>query len=99
MSEKPENYSRDADQTRYLWLVGIVAMTTLLGFFVFEGIALFKYTNDNKGSSNGYKALIFTPEIVHTLIPVTLGGITFLGGFLFGRERGKRITEGNGRER
>ena len=88
-----ENYSRDADQTRYLYIVGIIAGGTLLGLFALEMVAMFKPLGET------YKALIFTPEIVHTLIPVTVGGLAGLGGFLYGRESGKREVErkmGNG---
>ena len=43
-----------------------------------------------------HKAFVFTPEIVHTLIPVTIGGLSAVGGFLFGRGVGERRMSGNG---
>ena len=85
--EQQEDYSRDADQTRYLIIVGIIAGGTLVGLFALEIIAIFVDVET---------AFVFTPEIVHTLIPVTVGGLSALGGFLYGREAGKRMMTGNG---
>lgn len=84
-----ENYSRDADQTRYLLLVGIISGGTLIGLFTLEILSIFGHVKE---------AFIFTPEIVHTLLPLTVGGLAGIGGFLYGRESGKRMTmngEGN----
>lgn len=94
MAEQNENFSRDADQTRYIWIVGIVGMAALFILFALEltAMILFKLSN----ADGSYKAFIFTPEIVHTLIPVTLGVIGTVGGFIFGREHGK-MQERNGR--
>jgi spore maturation protein SpmA len=80
-----ENYSRDADQTRYIFLIGIIAGVTLLGLFILEIISMF---------ISDHKAFVFTPEIVHTLIPVTIGGLSAVGGFLFGRGVGQRTPNG-----
>ena len=70
------NYSRDADQTRYIYIVGIIGMAALLFLFVLEMTALiiFKIT----ATDGAYKPFIFTPEIVHTLIPVTPVSYTHL---------------------
>lgn len=90
MSDKQstqEDYSRDADQTRYLYIVGLIAAMTLLGLFALEILHM-------SGLMKKTTPYIFTPEIVHTLIPVTVGGLATLGGFLYGREVGKRQTNG-----
>ena len=88
-----ENFSRDADQTRYIYLIGLIAITALVGLFGLEFVALMKFTMaDNP--SNGYTAFIFTPEIVHTLLPITIGTIGAVGGFLFGRAVGQQKTNG-----
>ena len=81
------SYSRDADQTRYIWIVGGIAFFTLLGLFILEILNMF---------SKIEQMLVFTPEIVHTLIPVTVGGLTAIGGFLFGRGVGERQARKNG---
>ena len=93
MSEQQGKYSRDADQTRYLWIVGIIGIASLLILFILEltAMIIFKII----GNDGSYKPFIFTPEIVHTLIPVTVGTIGTVGGFLFGREMGKQ-QERNG---
>ena len=87
--EKKDNYSRDADQTRYLWIAGIIGESTLIFMFALEVIAMVKFATLNKDGS-GYTPFIFTPEIVHTLIPVTVGAVLTIGSFLFGREVGKQ---------
>ena len=93
MAEQKDNYSREADQTRYLWIVGIIGMTALIILFALEitAMVMFKLAD----TDGNYKAFIFTPEIVHTLIPVTIGVIGTVGGFIFGREQGK-MQERNG---
>ena len=88
-----ENFSRDADQTRYIYLVGLIAMTSLIGLFSLEFLAMIKYIVNVK-SSNGYTPVIFTPEIVHTIIPVTIGTIGVVAGFLFGRAVGEQKASG-----
>lgn len=50
---------------------------------------MIKFSVSNKDGS-GYTPFIFTPEIVHTLIPVTVGAVLTIGSFLFGREMGKQ---------
>ena len=92
--KKEENFSRDADQTRYIYLVGMIALTALVGLFILEIFGMIKYTLATKGS-NGYVPFIFTPEIVHTIIPVTMGTIGVVGGFLFGRSVGQQKTDGD----
>lgn len=82
---KTDDYSRDADQTRYLYLIGIIAGFTLLGLFALEVVFMFTPVTEAK---------IFTPEIVHTLIPVTVGAVATIGGFLFGRGVGAKQTNG-----
>ena len=95
--EKKENFSRDADQTRYIYIAGALAMTTVIGLFVLEAIAMFKFRMvDSAGGILTYKAFIFTPEIVHTIMPITISALTGVGGFLFGREVGKQQMR-NGR--
>lgn len=93
MSEPKEKYSRDADQTRYLWIVGVIGVSSLLILFILELTAMIIFKMFSTDGS--YKAFIFTPEIVHTLIPVTVGTIGSVGGFIFGREHGK-MQERNG---
>lgn len=89
--EKQENFSRDADQTRYIYFAGALALATIIGLFVLEGIAMLKFQlTDNSGGALVYKPFIFTPEIVHTVIPVTVNALIGVGGFLFGREVGKQ---------
>ena len=87
---KNENFSRDADQTRYIYLVGLIALTALVGLFTLEILAMFRFGK----STDGYKPFIFTPEIVHTIIPVTVGTIGVVGGFLFGRAVGQQKVNG-----
>lgn len=84
MAATGDNYSRDADQTRYIFLIGIIAGFTLLGLFALEIVSMFV---------KDHKAFIFTPEIVHTLIPVTIGGLSAVGGFLFGRGVAERTAK------
>ena len=36
-----ENVSRDADQTRYIYLIGIIAGFTLVGLFALEVLSFF----------------------------------------------------------
>ena len=89
-----ENYSRDADQTRYIYLIGIIALLALVGLFTLETFSIIKYTMLTN-ASNGYVPIIFTPEIVHTLLPITIGTIGAVGGFLFGRAVGQaKVTGG-----
>ena len=88
-----ENYSRDADQTRYIFLIGIIALVALVGLFTLETFSIIKYTMLTD-ASNGYVPIIFTPEIVHTLLPITIGTITAVGGFLFGRAVGQQKVTG-----
>ena len=40
MSEQQGKYSRDADQTRYLWIVGIIGIASLLILFILELTAM-----------------------------------------------------------
>ena len=91
MKQKDE-FSRDADQTRYIWIIGIVAVFTLFGFFAMELTAMIIFRSFHK-ETGIYKAFIFTSEIVHTLVPVTLGAIGTVGGFLFGKEVGKQQAQ------
>ena len=94
MAEQKEKFSRDADQTRYIFIVGTIGVSSLLILFILEMTAmiLFKLFN----TEGIYKPFIFTSEIVHTLIPVTVGTIGTVGGFLFGREMGKQqVQNGN----
>ena len=88
-----ENYSRNADQTRYIFLIGIIAVIALVGLFALETFSIIKYTMSTK-ASNGYVPIIFTPEIVHTLLPITIGTIGAVGGFLFGRAVGQAKANG-----
>ena len=81
MKEENQQYSRDADQTRYIYIVGGIAFFTLLLLFILEIMYIFGKLQN---------AVIFTPEIVHTLIPVTVGGLSAIGGFLFGRGVGEK---------
>ena len=83
-----ENYSRDADQTRFIYISGLLAGFTLLGLFSIEIITLF--------IKNPEKPFLLTPEIVHTLIPVTVGGMGLVGGWIFGARGGG--TEGDGED-
>ena len=48
-----ENYSRNADQTRYIFLIGIIAVIALVGLFALETFSIIKYTMSTK-ASNGY---------------------------------------------
>ena len=82
-----ENFSRDADQTRYIFLIGIISGVTLIGLFTLEIFSMF---------IKDHKAFLFTPEIVHTLLPLTIGGLATVGGFLFGRGVGQRTPPPNG---
>ena len=84
-----ENVSRDADQTRYIYLIGIIAGFTLVGLFALEVLSFF-FTE--------HKAFVFTPEIIHTLIPLTVGGISVVGGFLFGRGVAQRQSPNGGQK-
>lgn len=84
-----ENYSRDADQTRYIWIIGGISCLTLILLFALELFFIF---------SDAESALIFTPEIVHTLIPVTIGGLSAVGGFIFGKGVGERNAKQGGKQ-
>ena len=88
-----ENFSRDADQTRYIFLIGLIAIIALVGLFALETFSIIKYTMLTN-ASNGYVPIIFTPEIVHTLLPITIGTIGAVGGFLFGRAVGQQKVTG-----
>lgn len=101
--EKDENYSRDADQTRLILIIGRVALTFLIGVFALELIAMvafyWKFVAGSNLSTFEYKPFIFTSEITHALIPVTVGAVSGVAAFLFGKEVGKRqqAEETNGK--
>lgn len=71
-------YSRDADQTRFLWMAFGLSMTMLVGLFVLE--FFHKPMKD--------EVILFTPEIVHILVNGI--GIAFfgLGTFIYGKNVG-----------
>ena len=100
MPEEQENYSRDADQTRFVMLAGILAIGTVVIWFILEMAAMimFKVIATGEEAKSTYQPFIFTSEIVHALIPVTVGILMGIGGFLFGREVGKQMRQNqNGR--
>ena len=88
------NYSRDADQTRFLWMAFALSMTLIIGLFVLE--LVHKPLKD--------EVTLFTPEIVHILVNGI--GIAFfgLGTFIYGKNVGanevlaKMAGGGNGNQ-
>ena len=99
MKKQPElnenEYSRDRDQTRYLWMAWGLSMTLIVGLFVLEF-----FHSPMKG-----EVVLFTPEIVHILVNGI--GIAFfgLGTFIYGKNAGanevlaKMAGGGNGNQK
>ena len=76
-------YSREADQTRYLYLMFILAFTTLLGLF---GLEFFHPSDATK------PILFFTPEIIHIIVNGLLLGFTGIGSYIYGKAAGQNET-------
>ena len=71
-----DQYSKDADQTRFLWMAFILALVTLGGLFVLE----FFHPVDSP--------IFFTPEINHILVNGCLIGFFSLGAYIYGKNQG-----------
>lgn len=107
-----EDYSRDADQTRLIFIIGRIALTFLVGVLFLEMLAMIlffiKFVAYEKQATFKYQAFIFSSEITHAMLPVTVGAVGAVAAFLFGKEVGKRMgaeeesrrvnTEKNGAE-
>ena len=72
-------WSREADQTRFLYLMFILAIITLLGLFGLE------IWHPNDGDKT---ILFFTPEITHIIVNGVLLGFIGLGSYIYGKAAG-----------
>lgn len=76
-NNEPDDYfSKDADQTRYLYMAFILAMSTIIGLFALEL------------SPSTTPPDIFTPEINHILVNGILIGFIGIGAYLYGKQSG-----------
>ena len=56
-----ENFSRDADQTRYIYLIGLIALTSLVADYShLNTLAIIKYTMLMLNRAMGMYPFIFT---------------------------------------
>ena len=69
-------YSKDADQTRYIWMAFSLAQTTLIGLFCLE----FFHPVDSP--------IFFTAEINHILVNGLGIGFLGIGAYIFGKNVG-----------
>ena len=80
--EKPEDqfneYGKDADQTRYLRAVTGLCFTIVIGLFVMEFTSWFFPTRE---------PFIFSAELVHTMLNLSLPILTAIGGYLWGKSK------------
>ena len=85
-------YSRDADQTRFIWMAFSLAQTTLIGLFCLE----FFHPVDSP--------VFFTAEINHILVNGLGIGFLGIGAYIFGKNVGanealaKMAGGGNGHQ-
>ena len=71
-----DNFSKDADQTRFLRMAFTLAFITIVGLFLLE----FWHPAD--------EAMLFTPEIVHILVNGMAIGFFGLGAYIYGKNVG-----------
>ena len=71
-----DNFSKDADQTRFLRMAFTLAFITITGLFALE----FWHPAD--------QAMLFTPEIVHILVNGMAIGFFGLGAYIYGKNVG-----------
>ena len=70
------DYSKEADQSRFLIMAFCICMTVVLGLFALE----FWH--------QGEKAMLFTPEIVHILVNGLALSFFGLGTYIYGKSVG-----------
>lgn len=75
-SADDDQYSRDADQTRYIWMAFSLAQTTIIGLFCLE----FFHPVDSP--------VFFTAEINHILVNGLGIGFLGIGAYIFGKNVG-----------
>lgn len=75
-SDDDGQYSRDADQTRYIWMAFSLAQTTIIGLFCLE----FFHPVDSP--------VFFTAEINHILVNGLGIGFLGIGAYIFGKNVG-----------
>lgn len=73
-----DDYSKDADQTRFLRMAFTLALVTIVGLFALEISHHIK-----PGTS-----MLFTPEIVHILVNGLAIGFIGLGAYIYGKNAG-----------
>ena len=80
--DKPEEefneYSRDVDQTRYIQAVVRLCFTIVIGLFVLEICSWFFPAKE---------AFIFSAELVHTMLNLSIPILTAIGGYLWGKSK------------
>ena len=75
--EKDDDFSKEADQTRFIWMMFGLAVFTLFGLF---GLELFH--------PDEHTPVFFTSEIVHITVNGILLGFVALGSFVWGKNSG-----------
>ena len=71
-------YSKDADQSRYIKSVVALCFLVVIGIFAIEILAFF-VPREN--------AFLMTAELIHTLLNLTIPILTGIGGFLWGKSK------------
>ena len=87
------DYSKDADQTRFLWMAFSLAMITIVGLFLLEFF---------HPAGKDHTPVFFTSEITHILINGIAIAFFGLGTYIYGKSVGaadamlKMAGNGNG---